>query len=87
MKKLYVILITALFAFTSSVGFAAEGNGGGSAPADPGTRFNTPRGFGEEASQDEYESHERMFNEAAPGAWSNDPEPGKAKPSSEAEGK
>ena len=85
MKKLTIILITALFTVTSAVGFAAEGQGGGgAAPADPGARFDTPRGFGEEASQDDTESHERMFNESAPGAWSQDPEPGKDKPSSEA---
>ena len=87
MKKLYIFFITALFAITSSVGFAAGGNGNGSAPVNAGTRFDTPRGFGEEASQDETQAHERMFNEAAPGAWSNDPEPGKDKPSSEATGK
>jgi len=84
MKKLYIILIAALFAVTSSLGFAADGQSGdGSSPGGAGVRFDTPRGFGEEASQDDAESHERMFNEEAPGAWSNDPETGKAKPSTE----
>ncbi len=87
MRKLYIILITVLLVMSSSVGFSAENKGDGSAPVDSGTQFSKPRGFGEEASQDENESHERMFNEAAPGAWSKDPEPGKDKPSDEAKDK
>jgi hypothetical protein len=84
MKKLYIILITVLFAVTSSIGFAAGGHrSGGSVHVGSegvtGAPFATPRGFGEEEFQDE--TH--MFNDAAPGAWSNDPEPGKDKPSSD----
>ncbi len=88
MRKLYVVIITVLFALTSSIGFAAGGHrSGGSVPEGSegvtGSPFNTPRGFGDAPLHDEAAAQERLFNDAAPGAWSNDPEPGKDKPSSE----
>jgi hypothetical protein len=87
MNKVYVILVTVLFLATSAVGFAASGHrGGGSASAGQegfsATPFVTPRNHGGMQDPDTM-LHNRMFEEAAPGAWSNDPEPGKAKPSDE----
>ena len=88
MKRIYLVLFTLVFVVTSSATFAANGGSGkstgsgyGGGSVNPGPEFATPRGHGEEASQDEGKEHERKFNEAAPGAWSKDPEPGKDKPS------
>ncbi len=90
MKRIYLALLTVMFVATSSAAFAADGDSGkssgsgyGGGSVNPGPEFNTPRGHGEEASQDEDQAHEREFNEAAPGAWSKDPEPGKDKPSAD----
>jgi hypothetical protein len=91
MKKT-MLIITAVLFITISFTLAAAGSGSAGSPGSsgagygggsvqPGPEFTTPRGFGEEASQDETEAHERKFEESAPGAWSKDPEPGKDKPS------
>ena len=88
MKKFYVTLITVLLIATSSLGFAGSGHyGGGSASpgheGSTGAPFATPGVFGGVGSDgdDIFSGHEREFEDAAPGAWSNDPEPGKDKPS------
>ena len=88
MKRIYLVLFTVVSVVISSATFAANGGSGnssgsgyGGGSVKPGPEFATPRGYGEEASQDEDKEHERKFNEAAPGAWSKDPEPGKDKPS------
>ena len=76
MKKTLVIL-SALLLAASSAGFASEGKSGGGyggGSATPGSEFETPRGRGEEASDDDPE-------EKASGAWSKDKVPGKDKPS------
>jgi hypothetical protein len=93
MKKTMLIITAVLFVATSftlaaagsgstgSEGRSGSGGGYGGGSVQPGPEFATPRGFGEEASQDDTEAHERMFDEKAPGAWSKDKEPGKDKPS------
>ncbi len=88
MKKLYVILVSVLFALTSSLSMAAGGHhGGGSAhQGSEGVKpspYETPRGFGDGSSYYEADALNRLFNEMAPGAWSNDHEDGKDKPSSD----
>ena len=87
MKKFYVTLITVLFMATSSVGFSDGHRGGGGASAGQegfsAAPFVTPRNHGGEQDTDTM-LHERMFNDSegeSQGAWSNDPEPGKDKPS------
>ncbi len=83
MKKTLVIL-SALLLTASSAGFASEGKSGGGyggGSATPGSEFETPRGRGEEASDDDPEEENRKFNEKASGAWSKDKVPGKDKPS------
>jgi hypothetical protein len=94
MKKTMLIMTAVLFVATTftlaaagsgsagSEGASGSGGGYGGGSVQPGPEFSTPRGFGEEASQDETtEAHERKFEEKAPGAWGKDPEPGKDKPS------
>ena len=82
-----VLIIAAPFTFAAAgsgapgrAGSSGSGGGYGGGSVQPGPEFTTPRGFGEEASQDEAEAHERKFEEKAPGTWSKDPEPGKDKP-------
>jgi hypothetical protein len=88
MKKTILILISIIFVAASTVVFAAGGHkgGGSSHTGSEGVRpapMNTPRGFGVENPENVFdrEEHERKFDDAASGAWSNDKVPGKDKPS------